>query len=34
MVDLEAIGEIVHPCAALVGMGDYDHLMSSIDELG
>jgi hypothetical protein len=33
MVDLEAIGEVVHSCTAFVGMSDYDDLVAAVDEL-
>ena len=34
MINLEAIGEIVHSCPAFIGMGDDNDFVASINELG
>jgi len=32
MVDLQTIGQVMHPCTPLVGMGNDDDFVASIDQ--
>ena len=34
MIDLKAIGEIPDTCTTLIGVGDDDDLVATVDELG